>query len=204
MLVAGGLAAGATSVLAGPGDRMVICHKPQDPAVNQTVEVARSAWSGHQQHGDHEGACGKATASQGSRPAAPVTPRPPPPARLSLEAEGDGRLDGDAQFRLELANSAGNPALGVRLTGRLDGEGQWRVQAPRGATCSISGDQLDCRLPDIAGHGKLVVRLWYEGPLRVCEPVHVDLTASASNDQSVGDDRGKAGVHAGACSPLDK
>lgn len=190
-------AAGATGIAAEEPDRMTICHKQGGNA--KTMEISRSAWSGHKGHGDHEGACTSAEVN-------PPDPPRPSATVVALDHEGDGAVDGDATFRLVVANEGSNLATGLRLSGTLAGEGTWSVRPSAGSVtaCSVQQSRLACDLADLRAGGESVVRLSYDGGLSLCREVGIDLTLAAANDASSGDDGARGSVWVGACSPLDQ
>jgi hypothetical protein len=192
-------AAGATGLATEDPDRMTICHKQGGEA--RTIEISRNAWSGHKGHGDHEGACTSAEVSPPGSPRRLTT-------LVALDHEGDGAVDGDASFRLVVANEGSNVATGLRLTGALGGDddGAWSVRPSAGSTtaCTIQQSRLACDLTDLRAGGESVLRLSYDGDLSLCREVAIDLALAAANDVSSGDDRARGSVWVGACSPLDQ
>ena len=198
-LVATALAGAA--VADGPDDRITICHKPGHEGSARTMQVARSAWPAHEGHGDHQGACTEADrAAPAPSPPKPAPP-PPPPTRVALWQRADGDVDGDARVEATVANRGDATALAVRLDGQLGGDGRWTVVAPSG--CGLQDGRLRCELGDLPAGARRTVTLAYDGPLRVCDTVQVELAATAANDSSHGDDRAKETVRVGACSPTD-
>jgi hypothetical protein len=189
-------AAGATGIASEDPDRMTICHKHGGGA--KTMEIPRNAWSGHKGHGDHEGACTSAEVGQ-SEPARRLT------TVVALGHEGDGAVDGDAEFRLVVTNDGSNAATGLRLSGTLDGDGTWSVRPRPGAvtSCTVEQSRLSCDLADLRPGGESVIRLSFDGGLSICREVGLDVVLAAANDVSSGDDRARGSVRVGACSPLD-
>ena len=53
----------------GGDGKITICHiPPGNPSKRHTISVGESAWSAHQGHGDHRGACGRGNGNgQGGR-----------------------------------------------------------------------------------------------------------------------------------------
>lgn len=50
------------------GGKITICHiPPGNRSARHTISVSRSAWSAHQGHGDHRGACGHGGTNQDRR-----------------------------------------------------------------------------------------------------------------------------------------
>lgn len=50
------------------GDKITICHiPPGNPSARRTLTVGEAAWSAHEGHGDHRGACNRGGSNQGSR-----------------------------------------------------------------------------------------------------------------------------------------
>jgi hypothetical protein len=197
LTVALGAAAG---VAADSGDKMTICHMPHgDPAGARTLQVSRSAWSGHQGHGDHQGAC-----TEADRKAHPPTaPTAPHATRLGLaHDDGEGDLDGDASFRVVVLNHGATPASGAHLAGALQGDGRWSLRSEVPG-CSFAEGRLACDLGSIPAESKVTLLLEYDGHLDVCRQVGFDLRLTASNDASSGDDRARESVLVGACSPLE-
>ena len=195
------VAAGAGVVAASDPEKMTICHKPGSEA-GRTMEFPRSAWSGHQQHGDHEGACTSREAR--APPPPPSDPeRPLPRTQLSISERGDGDLDGDATFDLAVANEGSADAKGLKVAGTLKGDGVWSVRPTEGARCAIDHGRLDCLLVDLRPGTQLKLRLSFDGHLEVCDTASIDLALTAANDASAGDDRARESVRAGVCSPLD-
>jgi len=193
----------AAAVTADPGGKMTICHMPEGEASGaRTLQVSRSAWSAHERHGDHEGACTEA--DRKARP--PASPPPtPPPAKTPLglsRVDGDGELDGDATFKVAILNHGSDAGLAVGVTGTLTGDGDWRVHSEV-VGCRLDGRQLTCDLGDLPAGASIALRFEHDGPFDVCREVGIDLTLTASNDASGGDDRAKESVRVGACSPLD-
>lgn len=198
LLLAGTVAA-AAAVAADP-DRMTICHKADGTA--RTMEVARSAWSGHRGHGDHEGACTSADGRPPTAPGSPTNPAPRPrsvPVALRLQADGDA--DGDATVTLRIANRGEAPAYGVRVAGQLEGEGRWVLRA---GPCSVDGPRLTCAMDRLSAASAVDVRLDLDGPLAVCREVTVTVGLTADNDATSGDDQARQRFLVGACSPLDQ
>ncbi|MHB1261740.1 MAG: hypothetical protein ACYC2H_08485 [Thermoplasmatota archaeon] len=195
------MAAGAGVAAASDPEKMTICHKPGSEA-GRTMEVPRSAWSGHQQHGDHEGAC----TSREARPPPPPSSnpeRPIPRTQLSISERGDGDLDGDATFDLAVANEGSADAKDLKVAGTLRGDGAWSVRSTEGARCTIDQGRLACSLADLRPGTELTLRLSFDGHLEVCDTASIDLVLTAANDASSGDDRARESVRTGACSPLD-
>jgi hypothetical protein len=192
-------AAGATGIAGEDADRMTICHKQAGQA--RTMEISRNAWSGHKGHGDHEGACTAAEVNGSGQPGSPRLT-----TLVALDHEADGSVDGDATFRLVVANEGSNLATGLRLSGALDGDGTWSVRPSAGSVtaCTLQQSRLSCDLADLRAGGESVVRLSYDGDLSLCREVGIDLALAASNDVSSGDDRARGSVWVGACSPLDQ
>jgi len=197
-------------VVAGDDDRITICHfPPGNPEDAKTKEVSRSAWSAHEGHGDHKGRCTDAdrkaggTGGAGSSGGKTPSPPPPPPTRLSLASEGEGGVDGDAWFKVEVSNDGSATGKGVRIDGNLRGYGEWTIRAASTTKCSIENHWLSCTFADIPVGQKATVRLAFDGHLAVCDKVGFDLTLHSSNDKTTGDNRSESFVHAGACSPLD-
>lgn len=189
------LSAAVGMAAAQPADRMTICHKADGQP--RTIEVARSAWKAHQGHGDTEGACGAAGKAPAPRPAPP-----PPPTQLGLAMRGDGDLDGEAVFRLDIEHGA-NDAVALVVSGQLKGEGRWDVQAP-GATCQVERAAFECRLATLADGDDYRLEVRLDGPpVTVCREASVTATLRAANDATSGDDRAAERVLLGACSPLD-
>lgn len=195
--VAGVAAVSAT----GENDKLTICHKPGEASGNKTMEISRSAWSGHKGHGDYEGACG--SKAPGRPSGTPPPPPPPPPTSVGVAQQGEGDLDGDASFRITVANEGDATAYGLRLAGTLRGDGRWSVRPASDVQCSITQDRLDCKLADLKGGAETSVRLEFDGHLAVCDAASIDLLLTATNDLSRGDDGAKGSVWLGACSPLD-
>src|SRR5687768_11087966 len=110
----------AAGVAADPSDKMTICHLPHgDGAGPRTLQISRSAWSGHRGHGDHEGACTEAD----RRADPPAGPEASASTRLALaHDEPEGELDGDASFKVVLSNHGPHMADDVRLAGTLGGD----------------------------------------------------------------------------------
>lgn len=194
----------AAGVAADSGDKMTICHMP--PGNDQgarTMQVPRSAWSGHRGHGDHEGACTEAD-RKAHPPSPPPAPARPQATRLGLEQRAaDGELDGDASFKVVLVNHGPAAATDVRLDGVLRGDGRWTLRADV-AGCTLAKERISCEVGTLAAESSAAVRLDYEGHLDVCREVGIDLAATAANDSTAGDDRAKATALVGACSPLDR
>ena len=199
LVVALGAAAG---VAADSGEKMTLCHMPHgDPAGARTLQVSRSAWSGHQQHGDHQGPC--TDADRRAHPPASPPPEPVRTTRLTLaHEEGDGDLDGDASFKVAVLNRGQAPATGVALAGSLEGDGRWSLRSPVPG-CAIDKGRLSCDLGSLPPESSVTLRLEYDGHLDVCREVGFDLRLTAANDASAGDDRAEASVRVGACAPFD-
>jgi hypothetical protein len=50
------------------GGKITICHiPPGNPSARRTLSVGEAAWSAHEGHGDHRGACDRGGSNQGSR-----------------------------------------------------------------------------------------------------------------------------------------
>ena len=199
------VASGGVAVAAAQdsGDKMTICHiPPGNPGGARTMEVSRSSWSAHEGHGDHKGAC---TAADTQRPASqPAQPRrEAPKTPLALSMDGDGEIDGDASFKVVVANQGSAPGVGVQLVATLRGEGDWRVRSADGIGCSVDGRTVTCGSTDVPADGQASFRIDFEGQPSVCREVSVEVRMTAANDSSVGDDRSASSVWVGACSPLD-
>ncbi|HJQ92665.1 MAG TPA: hypothetical protein VJ874_00095 [Candidatus Thermoplasmatota archaeon] len=190
----------AAGVAADSGDKMTICHMPPgDPSGARTLQVPRSAWSGHQGHGDHQGAC-----TDGDRKAHPPTSSPAPAKATHVALvhdEGDGELDGDASFKVVAFNHGLAPATGVRLAGDLGGDGRWSLRSDVPG-CSFAKGRLACELGSLPAESSVTLRLDYDGHLDVCREVGIDLQLTAANDATAGDDRAKESVRVGACAPI--
>jgi hypothetical protein len=191
----------AAGVAADSGDKMTICHMPHgDAAGARTLQVSRSSWSGHQGHGDHQGAC-----TDADRRAHPPT-TPPAPAKATRLAlghdEGEGHLDGDASFKVVAFNHGGVPATGVQLAGALGGDGRWSLRSEVPG-CTLAKGRLACDLGSLPAESSVTLRLEYDGHPDVCREVAIDLALTAANDATGGDDRAKESVYVGACAPLD-
>jgi opacity protein-like surface antigen len=193
--------AAAAAASSGPS-RMTLCHNPPgNPDGPRTLQVPRSAWNGHRNHGDHQGAC---TSADRPRPA--PGPDPPVPATpLSLSAKGDGDVDGDALFRVVVKNPGHDAPLDVALDGTLTGEGRWSVEgAPSGACAIDSRQDLSCAFGDLPAGKDLSFRLRFDGQVTVCRDVTATLALFAGNDATAGDDRVRESVHVGACAVTDR
>lgn len=190
-------AAVAGATVGAEGEKMTICHKPHgSEGAGQTMQVSRSAWSGHKGHGDYEGAC-KAAANVGT----PTSPPRPEPVRtaIALLQTSEGDLDGGATFKVTVANDGQATALGLEVAGTVDGDGRWRVEPSEGVHCGMDDGRLRCRFPDLAAGRTASVTLRYQALPAVCSKVATDLALSAQNDATSGDDRQQAEVRVGYC-----
>jgi len=204
-VLAAGLLVVSASAVAGVAadsgdDKMTICHMPHgDPAGARTLQVSRSSWSGHQGHGDHQGAC-----TDADRRAHPPTSPSGPATRVALDHdEGEGHLDGDASFKVVVLNHGAAPATGVQLAGTLGGDGRWSLRSDVPG-CTLAKGRLACDLGSLPAESSVTLRLEYDGHPDVCREVAIDLALTAANDATGGDDRAKESVHVGACAPLDR
>lgn len=48
---------GISKISASEGEKITICHKPNDPLQAQTMEIPYSALDAHLKHGDYIGSC---------------------------------------------------------------------------------------------------------------------------------------------------
>lgn len=199
LLLAGTVAAASAAASAKPGQaRMTICHHPGHDGT-KTMEIPESAWKGHREHGDHEGACTAADRA-GAAPERPQVPRTP----LSLSAKGDGDVDGDATFRVVVRNPGKERPVDVAVEGTLTGEGRWTVEGDSGRCAVNASQRLRCAFGDLPAGQGLGFRIRFDGPVSVCEEATVTLALSAANDASAGDDRVRETVQVGACSPFER
>lgn len=192
--------ASAAAAASKPGgqSRMTICHNPPgNPDGPRTMEIPASAWNGHRNHGDHQGAC---TTDDRPRPAQPDQPQPRAPTTpLSLSASGKGDVDGDALFRVTVRNGGGDAAHGVSVDGTLVGEGHWSVEG-QGDLCSVDSRQhLACSFGDLPAQSERAFRLRFDGPVTLCREATATLLLQAQNDASAGDDRVRESAKTGAC-----
>jgi hypothetical protein len=207
ILIATGLLATAVGGLAvaadQPDDRMTICHiPPGNPGAARTEEIPRSAWSAHQGHGDHQGAC--TDADRRAAPAPSQAPAQPlPQTKLALSAESDGDIDGDATFKVLVANKGNAAGVGVQVVVTLRGDGAWRMHPTLDVSCAVAGDTVTCDYADIPVDAKVPVRVSFDGDLSVCREVSLEARMTADNDASPGDDRSRTSAWVGACAPLD-
>lgn len=187
---------------ASDGDQMTICHiPPGHPENARTEQIPASAWSGHKGHGDHEGACTGSedkTGGAGAPPGKPIAR-----TQVALRDRGEGDLDGDATFYLTVANGGPAVATGLKVSGAVRGDGDWSLLRTDGAACTIDGSRLACTLDDLPAGASFRLHLAFDGHLAVCDHASIDLSLSAANDSSSGDDRARETVKVGACSPLD-
>ena len=191
-------AAVAGATVGAEGEKMTICHKPHgSEGAGQTMQVSRSAWNGHRGHGDHEGAC-KATATGVGTPSPPPRPEPVRTAIVLLQTS-EGDLDGRATFKVTVANDGQATALGLEVAGTVDGDGRWRLEPSEGVHCGMADGRLRCRFPDLPAGRTASVTLHYQALPAVCGKAATDLTLSAQNDATSGDDRRQAEVRVGYC-----
>lgn len=202
LVALGAVAATAVGSSQSGDETITICHVPPgNSGQARTMDVPRSSWSAHQGHGDTEGPCPPARSAAAPPPAAVP---PMPPTRVSLSLAGDGDLDGDASFEVTVANSGDVAATGLRIEGRLQGEGHWKVRGEGVLDCKVERSHLSCRLADLPASSLSKVRITLDGPVAVCREIVADLSVTARNDESSGDDHARESVRAGACSPLDR